>query len=446
MLDYFIFIYISHGDGISKIFTEIFFVFISVFICIKPKFTLRNFTAFLLKCILLWSSIQLSGGLLYLLGCPDDIVAKGILFGIYPVMLLICVFLFDKQTANKKLMIWLFFYAGWLFAAGIAGATSQMGILNKSNRISFAVMQLGLSGFVGCLIYFKPIDKIAFFPNSYFLVAFIFEGVFIGIYQMLHILIPDMTLPLLIIDIIFYLMSVLEYIVIGYIAKEHDEKVAEKIYRKELENEKILASIFSSHDKALHKMHHDIKNNYGYMKKLLSEEKYEELKTFFNGYTEDFNAVDALFFSGNDVIDNILSIESVKAKNIGVHLDIKTILPTELPFNGYDLVSLLMNLIDNAIEASTGNFAKEQSIEINLRFLKEILLIRISNPLFDNQQKEKTLELKTSKSDKELHGYGLRIVREIVNKYHGSIIFNIEQGRFIADCMLASPESETEEK
>lgn len=333
MLDYFIFVYIYRGDGISKILTEIFFVLLSMFVCIRPKFTVRALTAFLLKCILPWGSIQLSGGLLYMLGCSDETVSKGILFGIYPVMLLISVCLFSKQTIKKKLMVWLFFYAGWLFAAGIAGATLQISSLDRSHGIFFAITQLILSGIVGCLIYFKPIDTITFFPNSYFCIAFIFEGAFIAIYQMCHIIIPDMILLLAAIDIIFYLMSVLEYIVIGYIAKEHDEKVAEKIYRKELENEKILASVFSSHDKVLHKMHHDIRNNYCYMKNLLTEEKYEELKTFFDGYSEDFNAVDALFFSGNDVIDNILSIESVKAKNIGLTIDIKTILPAELPFN-----------------------------------------------------------------------------------------------------------------
>ena len=86
-----------------------------------------------------------------------------------------------------------------------------------------------------------------------------------------------------------------------------------------------------------------------------------------------------------------------------------------------DLCSLFCNLIDNAIEASEKitDGDTERFIKISADCRSGFLILRVENtaqqvPEFKNGV------CRTSKStDKELHGLGLKLVRQIVEEYDG---------------------------
>ena len=84
----------------------------------------------------------------------------------------------------------------------------------------------------------------------------------------------------------------------------------------------------------------------------------------------------------------------------------------------YDMNVLLSNLFDNAIEASSAT--TDRIFTIHIKYAKEIMYVEISNS-YAGKIRKKGEDYQTTKSDKRLHGYGLKNVKYIVSKYHGTI-------------------------
>lgn len=81
-----------------------------------------------------------------------------------------------------------------------------------------------------------------------------------------------------------------------------------------------------------------------------------------------------------------------------------------------DWVGLLYNLLDNAIEASQrASSSRNQGISLCLEEKPGTLILTVENPV----SPEEKLSFSTRKDNKELHGFGLEIVDDILKKYQG---------------------------
>lgn len=87
----------------------------------------------------------------------------------------------------------------------------------------------------------------------------------------------------------------------------------------------------------------------------------------------------------------------------------------------YDFVSILFNLLDNAIESCV-KMTEKQSCFINLDCFtdKGQLVIHSENSCNEKLPESKHLFF-TTKPDKKQHGMGMHIIREAIQKYNGSI-------------------------
>ena len=97
---------------------------------------------------------------------------------------------------------------------------------------------------------------------------------------------------------------------------------------------------------------------------------------------------------------------------------------------------MLSNLIDNAIEACRELSCP--SIEIHLRQVKDYVSLVVRNSAAQDVLKSNPL-LRTGKLDKELHGIGLQVIREIVDRYEGSIQFESDNTTFTVMLMMKIP-------
>ena len=99
----------------------------------------------------------------------------------------------------------------------------------------------------------------------------------------------------------------------------------------------------------------------------------------------------------------------------------------------YDMNVLLSNLFDNAIEAASAT--TNRIFSFHIKYAKEIMYIEISNSYVGKIWK-KCKDYQTTKSDKKLHGYGLKNVKYIVTKYHGTINTKTENHIFFVSIYL----------
>ncbi len=131
--------------------------------------------------------------------------------------------------------------------------------------------------------------------------------------------------------------------------------------------------------------------------------------------------------SGNLELDSILNfkINEMNIKGIEYKLDIRIESPIETA--DMDLIILLGNLLDNAIEVNNGIVNKY----INMVIISSMscLTIKITNP-YEGKIELEDGNIKTKKANKEAHGIGLKNINNVVEKYNGVADFCYENNIF----------------
>ena len=102
-------------------------------------------------------------------------------------------------------------------------------------------------------------------------------------------------------------------------------------------------------------------------------------------------------------------------------------------FDETDISILMANLFDNAIEACR-KLEGRKYISFLAEKNKGYMRIIMKNSAPESEEKNK--KLYTTKPDKKNHGYGIKSVKEITEKYEGMHDFFCENGEFTADIWL----------
>ena len=184
-------------------------------------------------------------------------------------------------------------------------------------------------------------------------------------------------------------------------------------------------------------LRHEVKNQYAYIKLLLERQDYRSAEEFFREMSMHANPTFLHVNSGNHLVDDIVNLELSRAAAAGVDVDSRIAVPPELPFEEIDLASLLMNLLDNAIEACADVPAGRKCVRLALIADQGSLIVNVSNPAAAAPTVVEDGRLRTTKTDADLHGYGTGIVRKIAEKYDGVADFSYADGVFTAKVMLA---------
>lgn len=184
-------------------------------------------------------------------------------------------------------------------------------------------------------------------------------------------------------------------------------------------------------------LRHEVKNQYAYIRLLLENHDYERAEEFFGEMSMRANPTFLHVNSGNRLVDDIVNLELSRATGAGVDVDSRMAVPPELPFEEIDLASLLMNLLDNAIEACAGVPAGKRCIHLGILADQGSFIVSVSNPASSAPLQLAGGRLRTTKPNADLHGFGTGIVKKVAEKYDGVADFTFEDGTFTAKVMLA---------
>ena len=95
----------------------------------------------------------------------------------------------------------------------------------------------------------------------------------------------------------------------------------------------------------------------------------------------------------------------------------------------YDIYSLFGNALDNAIEYVLNLEEEKRFIRLNVKIIGENLLIHMENYFSGELIYDNGLP-KTTKEDKDYHGYGMKSIQLIVNKYDGDLNISLDNNVF----------------
>ena len=129
---------------------------------------------------------------------------------------------------------------------------------------------------------------------------------------------------------------------------------------------------------------------------------------------------------GNDMVNALISEKLFKSKS-EIASSTSGLLPERFWIEDMDLCVLFSNLISNSIEACEKLTYKVKEIVLKIDENEKGVSILIQNPI-EMEFKQEMIEWSTTKEDKENHGYGLRNIKHIVEKYHGDMEISCKDG------------------
>lgn len=133
------------------------------------------------------------------------------------------------------------------------------------------------------------------------------------------------------------------------------------------------------------------------------------------------------FYCANNIVNAILWDKSNTAKESGVTLNCDASLSNDISVDDVDLCCLIVNMLDNAIRGAKAA-ESDKSICIKIKEENGRIYISVSN-YADMPDFESTEKLPSTKANKN-HGYGTEIIRNIVQKYDGDVLFTCKDRKF----------------
>ena len=201
---------------------------------------------------------------------------------------------------------------------------------------------------------------------------------------------------------VLLLMNVYDKSYIQYEKETMDRMLFEQDRQRKLSEETIDLINMKCHD-----IRHQLDNFQG----RLTERELDELRDAIQIYDSNIK-------TGNEILDAILFQKKLYCEKNGIRL--KFIADGKLVnfFDGNDLYALLANALDNAVEnVSKLKDAAKRIINLSIGSEGGLVVIEASN-YFDPSDKA---ENGTTKADKTHHGYGIKSMQYIAQKYRGSL-------------------------
>lgn len=140
--------------------------------------------------------------------------------------------------------------------------------------------------------------------------------------------------------------------------------------------------------------------------------------------------------SGHPVIDAIIHSKNIYAQKHGASINTNIKITTSIFIDELELGVLIGSALDNAIEAIQSIESDvSKIINLNIFSVGDMLSIEISNPTSINIDVK---NLKTTKKDKHLHGYGLEGIEAITKKYNGNLSIECENRIFTLSSIMVN--------
>ena len=195
-----------------------------------------------------------------------------------------------------------------------------------------------------------------------------------------------------------------------------ERKVAE-LLRKQISIQQELYEQQYRNIRRVRKHQHDIKHKLVAIQQMLLQENYERAREYTEEYIAELENIRELKY-GDSVISTMLLLKEERAQGLDIPMkvDIQSFHTERI--SEIDLSVILGNLLDNAIEAEK---CIKNNPEIKVCICeKQMLYVSVENRI-EQPVEEQHLQGQSSKKDSVMHGFGIPCIRELVEKYDGTL-------------------------
>jgi hypothetical protein len=231
--------------------------------------------------------------------------------------------------------------------------------------------------------------------------------------------------------IIIFLINILTFYLHDSLANAYAEKLKYSLLEQEKEYYYNQCEIMNKSTEELKSFKHDVKNLLSTAIKYIEQNETSTAKDYLKKLTGKTDTNRIYSNTGNVAFDSIINYKLRNAEDSNISLNVNVSVPQKINVEIVDIVIILGNLLDNALNAVMK--VQKRQITLKIAFSKGNVVINIQNS-FDNNVKYVNGEIVTITG--EGHGYGLKNVRNAIEKYSGYIKIDHTENLFSVDVFL----------
>ena len=177
------------------------------------------------------------------------------------------------------------------------------------------------------------------------------------------------------------------------------------------------------------KKNHDFKSHIGCIRELLGSGEYDKAKAYVAeigiGYVDEMNYVN----TNHTIVNAIINQKYKLAKEKGITMILSLNDLSNIIIKDEDIVTILANLLDNAIEACDKITTGNKIIKFKFVLENDEIYISVRNPMIGALEVVNGYPVST-KENPTKHGIGLKNVEATVTKYNGECNYSANEGYF----------------
>lgn len=222
-----------------------------------------------------------------------------------------------------------------------------------------------------------------------------------------------------IITVAVIFLNVALYYFIFKITKQNRIEQENELLRMEQKYEQKHVEDIHHQYEQMQQIRHDYKNNFMVIRSLIADKNNSKAIELINKNLDKINTQKSYIKTNNEVVNAIVNIKISEAASYGIKTKFMSISDFD-GLNDYDLCTLISNVLDNAIRAVAYTDIEDKTISITFTKRGKYYTLETVNPIEKSVLNENP-DLTSTKSDRASHGYGTKIIKDIANKYNGSI-------------------------
>lgn len=182
-------------------------------------------------------------------------------------------------------------------------------------------------------------------------------------------------------------------------------------------------------------VYHDLRHHLTMLYNMAGEKEKPEISAYMQNVLEMLPIEARFGGTGFPAVDVCLHAFLVRIEELGVNVDTSVSIQ-DIQISNTHISVVLGNALENALEASKKlQSPQTATVTVSLKQKGQYLHFYIANPVEWEVNISKKIP-NTSKPDVEYHGYGLKNIEGVVNRYNGNMECRVENNQFIFQCMM----------
>ena len=179
---------------------------------------------------------------------------------------------------------------------------------------------------------------------------------------------------------------------------------------------------------------HEYNNHMAAIKGMLEQGQIDELQKYVSVIVEKEKKLPAEINTYHTIINAILNTkyDEIKQKDITLIMKVNDL--SGITMSDEDIVVLLSNLLNNAIEACEKS--KEKMLKLKFVIEDNQIILSVKNSIADMPVRIDGELVSTKKDQEESHGIGLKNITEVIEKYNGKHVIDFDEEMFSVSMII----------